>query len=195
MDPLTGAGAFATIVGLICNYKNEKQAISPDEYKAFVEWLQNKHHTEVIKYLEVNSRAVESIKQFLAEDNKVIIQKLEAIDAVTAKIASGIEGLAEIARAVRPNQELSRQCINILKQLNDSLGSYFLELNTGIHPTFLIIDGGQKQLRYDEPRFIEDDLRTLVELGLLRLEYNKQGCRIFYLTREALKILQSGNQV
>jgi hypothetical protein len=192
MDPVNVAGAFATIVGLISNYKSENQAISSDEYKAFLEWLQNKHHTEVIQYIEMNSRVVESIKHFLEQDNNLILQKLEAIDNVTAKIASGIEGLAEIAKSVKPNQGLSKQCISILKQLNES-GSHFSELKTGSHPVFLIVDGNGGTINYDEPRFIEDDIRTLVELRLLRLDYDytKSGTRIFYLTREATSLLQT----
>jgi len=192
MEPLSAAGTFATIVGLICSFKSERKAISEDEYKAFIEWLQTKRHSEVIQYLEINSRLVEGIRHFLEEDNKIILQKLETIDNLTAKIASGIEGLAEIAREVRPDQKLSHQCLNILRQLNDSSGSRFLEGRDGLHSILQVIDGDQRKIKCDEQRFIEDDLRTLVEFGLLRLDYTKQGNRIFYLTREATNLLQMG---
>jgi hypothetical protein len=192
MEPLSAASAFATIVGLICSFKSERRAISGDEYKAFIEWLQTKRHGKVIQYLEMNSRLIEGIRRFLEEDNKIILQKLETINNVTTKIASGIEGLAEIAREIRPNQELSHQCLNIVRELNDSSGSRFLEGTDGLHSIFQVIDGDQRTIKCDEQRFIEDDLRTLVELGLLRLDYTKQGSRIFYLTREATNLLQMG---
>ena len=33
MNRLSGAYVLSTIVGLICNYQNEKRSISADEYK------------------------------------------------------------------------------------------------------------------------------------------------------------------
>jgi hypothetical protein len=190
MEPLSIAGAFATILGLICNFKSEGKAISDNEYKTFLEWLQSKRHDQIIKHIEANICLADSIRHFLHEDNKIILRKLEALDDMAAKIASSIEGLAEISQAIRPTLGLSRQSINILRQLNNSGGSRFTELQVRGNTIFQVVDGaGGANIDYDEPRFIEDDLLMMVELGVLRLERNAQGRRFFYFTREAAQLL------
>jgi len=54
---------------------------------------------------------------------------------------------------------------------------------------FIIIGGKGGHIIYDEPQFIEDDLRCLVEIDLLRLDYGSKGSRIFYITRAALRLV------
>lgn len=53
------------------------------------------------------------------------------------------------------------------------------------HPGLLFMDGSQEQISFSEPQFIEDDLRSLVDPGLLRLDYNSSGSRLFLFTRMA----------
>lgn len=48
MEPLITAGAFATIIGLICNFKNERRSVSENEYDDFVGWLNEKQHNKQI---------------------------------------------------------------------------------------------------------------------------------------------------
>ena len=42
---------------------------------------------------------------------------------------------------------------------------------------------GNGQIQINEPRFIDDDLLKLCDLGLLRLSRNSSGGRIFTITR------------
>jgi hypothetical protein len=189
MDPLALGSAFATIVSLIGAFKKERRVVADDEYKAFLEWLEGKRHDEIIQYIEMNTQLVAGIRAFLQEDNKAIIQKLETIDTLAASIASRIEGLAEIAKAVKPNQALSNQALSILKQLNDSGQSRFIEFPIHGRRLFQMMDG-PGQISFNEPQFIEDDLRILADLGLLRLEYNSSGRRIFYFTRAAADLVR-----
>jgi len=50
MDPLTISMTFATIVGLICNFKSERVSSSKDEYNDFIGWLETKNHNQQIEY-------------------------------------------------------------------------------------------------------------------------------------------------
>lgn len=190
MDPLAIAGAFATIVGLLCDYKSEHRAETDDEYRSFLEWLQTKRHDEIMKGIESNIQLANSLKAFLHRDNETIIGKLTAIDDILARIASTIDGFADISRAINPNSELSQQAIGILKQLNNSGGSRFTEINIRGNLLFQVVDGNGR-IDYDEPRFIEDDLKTLAKLGLLLLDRTSQGHRMFHLTRTAVQLLKA----
>jgi len=190
VDPLAIAGAFATIVGLLCDYKSEHRAETDDEYRSFLEWLQTKRHDEIMKGIESNIQLANSLKAFLHRDNETIIGKLTAIDDILARIASTIDGFADISRAINPNSELSQQAIGILKQLNNSGGSRFTEINIRGNLLFQVEDGNGR-IDYDEPRFIEDDLKTLAKLGLLLLDRTSQGHRMFHLTRTAVQLLKA----
>ena len=54
---------------------------------------------------------------------------------------------------------------------------------------FLIIGGKGGQIEYSEPQFIEDDLNTLLRLGLLNQDYNSKGDPLYIVTRAAVKFL------
>ena len=55
---------------------------------------------------------------------------------------------------------------------------------------YILIKGSQKKITYQEPKFMEDDLNTLVELGFLRLDFGSKGSRLFYVTRQALRFMK-----
>ena len=50
---------------------------------------------------------------------------------------------------------------------------------------YYLMDGGSGTITYNEPRFIDDDLDTLVYVGLLTLKTSPKGTRSFYVTRAA----------
>jgi hypothetical protein len=190
MDPLSIANAFATVIGLICNYKSERQSISENEYSNFMEWLNDKNLDQFIEYLTKNKQLSESINAFLNENNEILIAKLNGIDDILSDIASRIGGLSEIAKAINPSLGLSKQSISILRQLDKSGASSFIEHRTRDEKLYQFYEGGKGKVVYDEPRFIEDDLNTLIEYGFLRLDYVGSGTRVFYLTRQAKKFIE-----
>lgn len=48
-------------------------------------------------------------------------------------------------------------------------------------------------LEITEQRFVEDDLNTLVEYGLLRHDYNPKGDNIYIFTRAASRLVSDKN--
>ena len=51
--------------------------------------------------------------------------------------------------------------------------------------------GASGNLDVTDPRFIEDDLNTLVELGILRLKHGSKGTKQFVITRQAVVLAES----
>ena len=107
-------------------------------------------------------------------------------------VAAHISGLKEISFALSADQGLSDQAFSIVKQLNDSGGSFFLELKMYGGTNYQVMDANANRLiEIGEPRFVEDDLAQLCELGLLIADYNSQGHRLFRLTRSAAKLAEA----
>jgi hypothetical protein len=168
----------------------ERRAKSDDEYKDFMEWLDTKRYKNLIDEINTNHLLGLGIKNLLKQNQEVTLSKLEGINEILLLVSSEIDGLNEISHAIAPNIEISDQAISILKQLNDSGGSFFLESKRMSGATFPVMDGGTGNIEIKEPRFVDDDLNQLVQLGLLRLDYNSSGDRLFYFTRSAVKLVE-----
>ncbi|MDO8863726.1 hypothetical protein Q6D67_18700 [Haliea sp. E1-2-M8] len=182
MEPLSTATAFATIIGLVGQFKSGRQSVSDDEYKEFSQWLVQNNHSETKHLIEQSLVGVTGIKSILNQDREILRSRLSQIDELLASVASRMEGFGEVAGVIHPNSVVSTQAGSILKQILDSGSNNMIELNVYGGPEFALNSGS---IAYDDPQFIEDDLLTLVDMRLLRLDYNSKGGRVFYITRAA----------
>lgn len=183
------AESFATIVGLLGQYYSEKGSKAQLEFNDFMEWLAKANHTEIRSLLELNNQVTIHIKALLNQDHKIFKEKLDKIDLAITAFASAIDGFDVLAHAVNPNASLSPQAVNILEQFHMSGASKVLEIKSmdGTMYQYLETSGG---LDITEQKFVEDDLKTLVEYGLLRHEYNKSGNNIYMFTRAGSQLVQ-----
>jgi hypothetical protein len=191
MDPLSTASAFATIVGLLASFRAERKSTSDDEYKEFLSWLNEKRHNEIIHLLEQNNKTAISVKSFLSQDREVVLSKLRSLEEMLVYLSSQLEGVSEIALSLHPGCEISEQALNILKQLVDSGGSTFLVSEAmNRDPVLLLLDSDSRQIEYEDYRFLKDDLSILVELGLLRVDFNSNGNELYIITRNSVNYVK-----
>ena len=162
MDPLTAATTFATLVGLICNYRQEKGGRKALDHQKFIEWLEYHRHEE-LKNLIVNTAALQN------ELNNIL--KSPALNS-------------------NVDTELSEQAISILRQFANSGDESFFYQNFGGGNFTLGWEAGT-EIEITELRFLEDDLDKLVQVGLLLPEQTGGEMMRFRLTRSAIKILQA----
>ncbi len=185
------AESFATIVGLLGQYRTEKGSQAQLEYNDFMEWLAKTNHDDVKSLLEMNTNATIYIKALLNQDHKIFKKKLERIEAAIIAFASTIEGFDALAKAVSPDSVLSDQAVSILKQFQKSCASKALGLKMMSGTQYMFIDASGT-IEITEPRFVEDDLNTLIEYGLLRHEYNSKDDNVYIFTRAASRLVQDG---
>jgi len=189
MEPITVAGAFATIVGLLGAYKAEGRAASDDEFKDFQAWLASNNHNEVIELLERNTAATTGIRTLLNQDRQELFEKLDAIDQMLAHVASRVDGFGEIAEALRPGAEISEQALSVLSQIFENNSGVVLLHDSMAGKSIIPMDGDGGSIDIPEPRFIEDDLATMCEYGLLRPDYNSKGDPLYRITRTAARFV------
>jgi hypothetical protein len=192
MDPLSTATAFATIVSLLGNFSAERRSTASASFEEFMEWATKNNHQEVLDRIGQNSTTILSIKALLNEGHDELATRLQRLDASLAQLATGFNGFRELALAVYPGTELSDQALSIVEQFVDSgaskvLVSHYIDGATVLH----MVMGGSGQISYNEPRLIEDDLNTLVQFGLLRMEYNSKDDPLYLITRNAIKFVQA----
>lgn len=192
LDPLTTATTFATIVSLISDFRNEHNKVAIDDHQKFLEWLSDNRHDEIKNILEQNQETIISIKAILNQDYEIVFQKLQSIDSKLASLLSEDMLFSKLVEAISPEQALSKQAVAVLIQFERSQASEMLERRKCSDGTsYMFIDGLKGQLNYTEPRFIQDDLGKLIELGLLRLRRNKEGDNVFEYTRRASDFVSS----
>jgi hypothetical protein len=115
---------------------------------------------------------------------------MNGVDEVMAMVSRKIDGLADIANALHPHSELSEQSIFILSELEKSGASSFIEIKFMGGAVYQFMETGG-QFEPPEPRFIEDDLNVLVTVGFLILNFTSSGGRIFRITRQAVRFIDT----
>jgi len=195
MEPLIAS--FATIVSLIGQFRSERGASEQNQFNDFIAWLSQSQHDEIAKNLELNTKATIGIKALLQQDRQVFLQYIERIDNAITAFASAFDGFSEVAKGLKPNSVLSKQALLILRQFKKAGASKLLDADSGSGPLYLFIDGapGSVQLEVLEERFIEDDFGVLVDLGLLRTDFNSSGNTIYIFTRAALEVTNQDEEL
>src|ERR1035438_606116 len=128
MNPITASTTLATIVGLICNYKQERGAKKDLDHRDFIEWLEYHRH-EDIKNLITNTHGLqEEVNQLLREDHAEILKKLDSINEVLSQVLSRVSGFEVFAQKLGSGAELSEQALSILHQFADSKLKQFVYL-------------------------------------------------------------------
>lgn len=189
MEPITG---FATIVGLLGQFQASRGAKQQAEFQDFIEWLVAQNHEEVKLLIESNSSTVTGIKALLGLNHEQLMKRLDALDTSFAALASILPGFSDISSGVHAHRgQLSDQAKSILEQFQLSGASKMLELHHSQGVELMYLDGKERGVSIRESRFIEDDLKTLVELGLLRQDLNGNGDNIYIFTRVASELVKS----
>ena len=189
MDPIT---AFATIVSLLADFVAHRSGNENKDYDTFMLWLTENRHDEIRGMLQSNAATTVSVKALLMDSRQIILERLSSLDKTLATVASGIEQYRDLALIAYPSSEISDQAYAILEQFYDSGATAVLEAKYVSDPIELAyIDGSSNgSITYTEPRFVEDDLTTLVELGLLGIDRNGSGKRIFKFKRTAAAFVE-----
>jgi len=192
MEPMLAATSFATIVSLLADFVAHRGANEGKSFDEFMAWLSEQRHDEIKSLLELNTNTTIGIKALLGESQKEILERLQSLDRSMATFAAGFDAYRGLAEAAHPRSALSAQAISLLKQFYDSGASKVLESKDLSGTALHVVDGpSNASLEFSDPRFLNDDLTTLVELGLLDLDYNGRGERLFVLKRSAARFVES----
>lgn len=181
---------FATIVGLLSAFSSGRSGQKHVELSEFLVWLTEHNHDDVKKSIEANKATTISIKSILSKGLDDVHEKLDAISERLAILASRSEGVETLAIAYA-NESISDQALEILKLMEKNGTEYFLLSNElGATQQRLVLAPGPNHL-CQEKRFFQDDLRLMVDLGLLMRCQNSRGDPIYYYTRAASALVES----
>lgn len=188
MDTFTAT--LVAIVGLLANFVNEQRAEETKDFGKFLVWLQNKHHEEILLKINANQQLQNSLKLLLDQNHGNLLAMLSSVDVKLASLVSKMQGFDGIIKSVYPDSVLSDQAVSILKQLDESGSRSFFEVKIKGYTNFVFSDT-PGEIDYKEIRFVDDDLKLLVEVGLLIRSLNSNGNGVYTITRSAVAYLKS----
>lgn len=186
MDLLTSASAFATIISLLSIFKSEH---SSSQLSDFCNWLKEKRYEEVEASIQRNEILSKQLNQLLSINHNELVNKLNQLDILMSSIAGQMKEFSGLAKTIHADSIFSDQAISILKQFVKSGAKIIMERKVNTRSgadEYYLMEGGHGKIEYDDPRFIDDDFRSLVGNGLLTVNYTSQGKRQFLITRSAV---------
>lgn len=187
MDAFT----FATLVGLICNFRQEKGAREGLDHQKFMEWLEYHRHEE-LKNLIVNQAALRTeVDNLLQRDMGQMLHKMDELSSIMVSMMGRLDEFKAITAAVAPKSELSEQSILILYTFAKSNSETLYYNDYGAGRWNLQGDNDETCIGVYEPRFIRDDLVQLGAMDFLDVEENLDGRLACRLTRNGSRFVQA----
>jgi hypothetical protein len=195
MDPVTISTTLATVVGLLCNYRQEKGDREQLDHRTFIEWLEYHRHEEIKNLICDTYHLQSEVDALLREDSRRLATKLNNIEEMLARLLSRVEGFAPVVESLHPGIELSAQALEVLSLFVTTESDRLVVLHAPDGPKFALFPatgGSAPTYRVPQPRLLDDDVRTLLELGLIiqdpRGDYG--GEPIFRLARPGIDYVQ-----
>lgn len=193
MTYIEASTTFATIVGLICNWKNERAAQATDRFQDFMAWLVQHNFNELNERIYQSEELQRDLNALLQQDIAVINNKLDIIAGSFSAVADKIDFLSLTSRTLGADTDaLSEQAIEILKAFDES-ASINMIYQEFTHE--LIFPCCQKIARVSEPRFIENDLTALQKFHYIQLVgHTSKGAEKFAMTRLGCHFVKTINE-
>lgn len=194
MNPIEASATFATIVGLICNWKNERAAQATDRYQDFMAWLVQHNFNDLNDRIFASEELQRDLSALLSQDISVISTKLDTIVGSLSAVADKIDTLSQLSRTLGADAEaLSEQALAILKAFDESESAYMIYQKL---TQDLLFPSCHKFATVRETRFIENDLSALQKFNYIQFVGQTQGgAEKYAITRPGSNFARNMNQI
>lgn len=187
MDAITLANSFATIVGLLVTFQSTRDEANISE---FLEWLRENNNANTAHIIENDIELQQQLSAFIGQNHDAVMSQLSKLNNLMVSVASRIDGLSGLASKFDVNHGLSNQAISVLRQfVNSNSKSIFRVETTDGEVNYLLMSDGS--IEYDDDRFIDADVQSLVENRLIVKENSSSGDSIYGITRQAVAFIDS----
>jgi len=116
MDPITTAGAYATIVGLICIFKNERKQKEEQNTEHFLAWLEAQRQGELKEFIIRSTELPSEIDKLLKQDTEEILAKLNDLRDSVISLPSRIENLQQMFQATQSRTERLQMLLHLISE-------------------------------------------------------------------------------
>ena len=187
MDAITLANSFATIVGLLVTFKPIRDEANLND---FLEWLRENNNENTAIVIENDIELQRQLSAFIGQNHDEVMSQLSKLNNLMISVASRMDGLSGLASTFELNNSLSDQAIGVLHQFVNSKSKsiYRVETIDGEVNYLLMSDGN---IEYDDSRFIDADVQSLVDNKLITKEALSSNYFSYGITRQAVIFIES----
>lgn len=175
--------ALATIVGLIANFKAERQSGTIPE---FVTWLRDQNRQDLAEAIAASEELGQQVRALLQINHAELVASLRSISERLDTLVANTAAFAGLAHVLDPARyQLSEQALSILQQLLPE-GCHLLEhsaVSRAGAPVYVRIGAGAGDFKVTSPRYLQEDLDDLARVGLLCQGFTAKGSRTYAMTR------------
>ena len=112
MPLIEASTILATLVGLICNWKQERGAQATDRFQDFMVWLSHHHFESLRERIYASEELQRELTALLQQDFAVLGTKMDVITGAISAVADKIDSLSQVGRAIGIDGEaLSEQAV------------------------------------------------------------------------------------
>ena len=156
----------------------------------FLEWLRENNNTNTAHIIENNAELQQQLSIFISQNHDEVMMQLSTLNNLMVSIASRMDGLSGLALKFNDTYGLSDQAINVLHQFVNSKSKsiYRVETIDGEVNYLLMSDGN---IEYDDSRFIDADVQSLVDNKLITKEALSSNDFSYGITRQAVTFIES----
>ena len=190
MTPLEASSIFATLVGLICNWRDERGREPTDKFQDFITWLTSHNFHALKERIFESDELQRQLNDLLRQDFGSLSTKLDTVSSAISAISDKIDSFGQVGRALRTATEsVSEQAIAILKVFDHFQAQRMIVFD--FPPCLGFLPGG-RSINVGEARFLETDVAALAGCGLIELvDHNGSGNPIYGLTRAGARVASS----
>ena len=187
MDAITLANSFAAIVGLLVTFQSTRDQANISD---FLEWLRENNNENTAIVIENDIELQRQLSAFIGQNHDEVMSQLSILNNLMVSVASRMDGLSGLASTFELNNGLSDQAINVLRQFVNSKSKsiYRVETIDGEVNYLLMSDGN---IEYDDSRFIDADVQSLVDNKLITKEALSSSDFSYGITRQAVVFIES----
>ena len=194
MDPF----AFATIVSLLATFQSGREG--KKDIESFKQWLSENSHSNMITMIDSNESLQRDLTSFMNQNHEQVMAQLSTLNDLMISLASHMQGLGSIASSFAANSGLSDQAVDVLRQFVVSGCTKmhrFISRTLGVGSTddYLLeseeSEEGADSIEYSEARFIEDDINSLLNIGLITLSKTSKDSSTYTITRQAVRFIDA----
>lgn len=187
MNSIEASALFTTIVGLICNWKNERAAKATDRYQDFMAWLVQHNFNDLNDHIFASEELQRDLSKLLSQDISVISTKLDIIVGSLSAVADKIDTLSQLSRTLGADTEVLSEQANSIIKLFDQLAAHRMIYSNDFHQC--IFD--HKPVAFEDKRFVMTDIQALEGLNFIRhVDHNNSGDPIYIITRQGSAFAQ-----
>jgi len=187
------AAQLVQFVGLISLYVNEQRHIASEKRISFTNWALERRIEQLIALNAQQPALFEALQIAIQNDIQGMADSIDQLNRNIAAILVHLPGLDQIKTSIPPESILHESAISILRLWVHS-NHVHLVVYRGDGGPVIQLEGGEgletSVIRGTDPRFVHDDLDSLVALGLILPGATGSGLPKYQLTRAAEEFIR-----